>query len=413
LSKSVRLETREARRKLAPAHEPYWRSVGRGVALGYRKSEEGSAWYVRRYQRGGYHKRALGETDDHHPADGQFRLSWSDALRLALDEPKRDAQLKLHYTVREAFEGYFRHRQARGRSAESLAFDRGKVKSFIQKFGDTYLADLVTGELQAWRDALIPAPKDDPKVTESEHREAKRRAQATVNRSWAVIRAGLNWAFTTGRVDSDLAWRRVKPFQNVDKPRTRFLSVAEAVALLGNAAVDFRPLAHAALLTGLRLGELIRLTAGDVGARSIEVAAGKTGQGRVVPLTAEGVSAFALLVKDKQPTDLLFADSEGRPWTRPKVSRRMADANAAAKLRPPATFHDLRRSYGSLLANAGARDAVIAAALGHTDTRMTRRHYGHLLDTAIAKEIGMRLPRFVPAAKKGGRRGGKGKKAKH
>ena len=92
-----------------------------------------------------------------------------------------------------------------------------------------------------------------------------------------------------------------------------------------------------------------------------------------------------------------------------EVSRRMAEANKAAKLSPPATFHDLRRSYGSLLANAGARDAVIAAALGHTDTRMTRRHYGHLLDTAIAKEIGKRLPRFVPATKKGGRQNGKAK----
>ena len=63
---------------------------------------------MRRFNGGGYHKRAIGETDDTHPADGQFRLSWSDALRLALDEPKRAAATKLHYTVVEAFEGYFR-----------------------------------------------------------------------------------------------------------------------------------------------------------------------------------------------------------------------------------------------------------------------------------------------------------------
>ena len=222
LAKSVRLETREARRKLAPAHEPHWRSVGRGVAVGYRKSAEGAAWYVRRYARGAYHKRVLGDTDDQYPADGQFRLSWSDALRLALDKPKRDIQRKLHYTVREAFEGYFRHREARGRSEESLAFDRGKTKPFPEKFGDTYLADLATGELQAWRDALIVAAGGESKLNEAEKREAKRRAQATVNRSWAVIRAGLNWAFTTGQVDSDLAWRRVKPFRTWTSPARGF-----------------------------------------------------------------------------------------------------------------------------------------------------------------------------------------------
>ena len=135
------------------AHEPYWRSVGRGVAVGYRKSAEGAAWYVRRYARGTTISESWARPTTRYPADGQFRLSWSDALRLALDEPKRDAQRKLHYTVREAFEGYFRHREARGRSAESLAFDRGKAKPFTEKFGDAYLADLTTGELQAWRRA--------------------------------------------------------------------------------------------------------------------------------------------------------------------------------------------------------------------------------------------------------------------
>lgn len=402
MSQKVRLETREARRKLVANHEPYWRTVSRGVAIGYRKSDDGARWYVRRFSGGGYHKRALGETDDLYPADGQFRLSWSDALRLALDEPKHAAALKLHYTVQEAFEGYFRHREARGRSAESLAFDRGKVKDFTKKFGDQYLADLTTSALQAWRDAQIPVPADADKRPEAEIRDTKRRSQATINRTWAVIRAGLNWAFNTGRVDSDLAWRRVRAFQNVDKPRTRFLSVAEAMRLLAHAAADFRPLAHAALLSGLRLGELTRLTAADVGRKSIEVAAGKTGRSRVVPLTPEGKKAFAALRKHRAPEDLLFRDAEGLAWTRPKVSRRMSDANASAKIVPPATFHDLRRTYGSLLANAGTGDAVIAAALGHADTRMTRRHYGHLLESAIAREIGKRLPRFVKSAKKRG-----------
>jgi hypothetical protein len=35
------------------------------------------------------------------------------------------------------------------------------------------------------------------------------------------------------------------------------------------------------------------------------------------------------------------------------IARGMKAASAAAKLTPPVTFHDTRRSYGSLLINAG------------------------------------------------------------
>jgi integrase len=81
-------------------------------------------------------------------------------------------------------------------------------------------------------------------------------------------------------------------------------------------------------------------------------------------------------------------------WTPAQVRRAMDAANVAAKLSPKVVFYDLRRTYGSLLANAGAADAVIAHSLGHADTRMTRRHYAHLLDSVVAAELQARLPTF-------------------
>ena len=260
----VRLETREQRRKLAPAHEPYWRSVSRGLALGYRKSPEGGQWYLRRYAGRGYHKRVLGETDDAFPSDGVSRFSWHDVLRTALAETPHDPEFRASYTVRMAFEDYFRNRRARARSAESVRFDEGKVSPFVEKFSGHRVADLTSTDLQRWRDGLIPAPSGDRTVAEADVRESKRAAQATANRVWASVRAMLNHAFSHGRVESDLAWRRVKSFSDVDQPRTRFLSVKEAQALLKHASADFRDLAHAALVSGLRLGELTRLTAGAV-----------------------------------------------------------------------------------------------------------------------------------------------------
>ena len=71
-----------------------------------------------------------------------------------------------------------------------------------------------------------------------------------------------------------------------------------------------------------------------------------------------------------------------------------SESCAAAKIAPRAVFHDLRRSYGSLLLNAGANAEVIQELLGHADMRMTRRVYAHLLNVTIANTVKSKLPSF-------------------
>ena len=74
-----------------------------------------------------------------------------------------------------------------------------------------------------------------------------------------MLKGALNRAFIDGRVSSDLAWRRVEPFEAVDAARIRYSTVAEAKRLLNASDSEFRPLVRAALETGCRYGELIRL----------------------------------------------------------------------------------------------------------------------------------------------------------
>ena len=51
----------------------------------------------------------------------------------------------------------------------------------------------------------------------------------------------------------------------------------------------------------------------------------------------------------------------------------------------------------------GASLHVIAEVLGHADTRMTSRHYVHLLPSYVADTVRSTLPRFSdPASFKGG-----------
>ena len=171
----------------------------------------------------------------------------------------------------------------------------------------------------------------------------------------------------------------MRPFRGVDMPRTRFLSVEEAKRLLNVIPDDFRQLAHGSLYTGLRHGELIALLVSDVTERQVRVRLSKSGKPRSVPLNDEGGEFFDRMTSGKRGDELVFARTDGVPWYRMQASRYMKDACAAAKIEPPVTFHDLRRSYASLLINRGTDAEIIKELLGHADLRMTLRTYAHLL----------------------------------
>jgi integrase len=76
--------------------------------------------------------------------------------------------------------------------------------------------------------------------------------------------------------------------------------------------------------------------------------------------------------------------------------RPMADAVARAKITPAISFHGLRHSWASLAVMNGMPLMVVAKNLGHTDTRMVEKHYGHLSASYVADEIKRAAPRFGP-----------------
>ena len=70
----------------------------------------------------------------------------------------------------------------------------------------------------------------------------------------------------------------------------------------------------------------------------------------------------------------------------------MATACQRARLQPRPRFHDLRHTHGSALAMAGVPLNVIAAQLGHLDTKTTEKHYAHLAPSYIAETIRANFP---------------------
>jgi integrase len=262
------------------------------------------------------------------------------------------------------------------------------------------LAALTSERLRRWRDEIANAPARlrTRNGEQQKHREGvsgedgKRARRATANRVWTTLRAALNHAFHERKIESDLAWRAVKPFRRVDAARIRYLSVAEAKRLINACDQQFRPLVEAALQTGCRYGELARLQVHDFNPDSgtLAVRQSKSGKPRHVVLTDEGQAFFAHLAVGRSGAELMF----GKLWTKSAQIRPMTDAVERAKIKPAASFHTLRHTWASLAVMAGMPLMVVARNLGHADTRMVEKHYGHLAPDFVAQAVRKSAPRF-------------------
>jgi integrase len=232
-----------------------------------------------------------------------------------------------------------------------------------------------------------PAPTDD---------EGLRRRRATLNRTLTVLKAALNLAWSKGKIPSDTAWRRVKPFKEADAARMRYLTIPEAKRLINASPMDFRQLVQAALLTGARYGELAALVVEDFNPDSdtLHVKTSKSGKGRHIALTDEGARYFSALTAGRKSGEPILRKANGERWHTAHQARPMAEACKVAKISPPASFHCLRHTYASHAIMNGAPLFVVAKNLGHADTRMVEKHYGHMAPSFIADAIRAAAPKF-------------------
>ena len=104
-------------------------------------------------------------------------------------------------------------------------------------------------------------------------------------------------------------------------------------------------------------------------------------------LTQEGRDFVAQRVAGKTGSARLFPRGDGKPWGKSEQQRPLGAACAASRLDPPISFHGLRHTYASRLVMRGVPLAVIAAQLGHADTRMVEKHYGHLAPSYVADTV--------------------------
>jgi integrase len=215
-----------------------------------------------------------------------------------------------------------------------------------------------------------------------------------------TLRAALNYAWREGRIPRNDAWVRVKPFPETERARSRFLSRDKARRLINACSGRLRDLVKLALLSGARFSELAALNVQDFHAESgtLHIRTSKSGHPRHIVLNAEGTKFCSELVLGRTSDAALLTKDDGARWERDHQHRPFKEAVLRAKLEAAFTFHQLRHTWASLTIMPGAPLMVVAQNLGHSDTRMVERHYGHLTDSYVAKVIRSTSPKF------GGRR---------
>lgn len=407
LVRDAAMETRSARLRLGVRDEPYWRTIEIGLHLGYRKRKAGGTWTARlRKTAGGYKEKRLGLADDTQDADGVAVLSYPDAQAAArswwVADRRRakgfsEAPSTGPYLISDSLEEYFASRTRKGSKGVSAdqAYARTRI---IPKLGALDVESLNATNLRKWHEDLAGSARlsrrsySDKRPSQSldrSNKDAVRARKASANRVLTILKAALNHSYQEGRASSDDAWRKVKPFKSVDKPVVRYLSLEEISRLIRACPKDFGNIVKVALASGCRYGELTCMKVQDFCPQSgtLVIAESKGGKPRHAILTSEGQELLARLTRNRRASEPLLVRADGLPWGASHQQRPIKAASIKASIDPPATFHILRHSHASFLAMRGVPMAVIAKQLGHSDTRMTERHYAHLAPTYVSETI--------------------------
>ncbi len=136
------------------------------------------------------------------------------------------------------------------------------------------------------------------------------------------------------------------------------------------------------MLTGLRLGELLRLRWENVGLKQgvIYVPGTKTPSANRAVLLPKILHLSLVSLRDREPEAVLvFHTKSGRPYNPSNIRRRHFYPLLEKLKLPRIRLHDLRHIHASYLMMSGTDLASVSARLGHSSRAFTLQTYAHVL----------------------------------
>lgn len=188
------------------------------------------------------------------------------------------------------------------------------------------------------------------------------------------------------------AYKRFHPETKIPKleldipPKTRsrrFRAVPEhELYKLLDGLAAYQPEVHRVTLwitlTGWLPSDTLDLRYGQIAGQKIDRERIKTGRRMVLPLTKELSEIIdterSALDAEPGPDDHVFRRRDGVPWTYPRYMRRL-EYFCDTRLTFHVTPRDLRVTYGTMLAEAGCPQHILAELMGHTDVTQALVYY--------------------------------------
>jgi integrase len=384
------LENRTQRLKLPVARKPLFVRIGPGISLGYRRNQITGTWVLRVADgRGGARTAAIGFADDHDAANGQDFLDYWQAQDRAKVHARVESGVSdlARQTVGVAAETYLQWLKAK--NARTAADTTGRLrKHFLPRFGDQLVTSLTKTKLDAWLGSMVIV-SDDP--------ERVRRSKDSANRVLSMVKALLNHAIRdpTNGLGDDSAWRLVRPFHGVSKPRSIRYTDDEVRRLLNTVADEAVAwLITGAFLTGARYGELaeVRIEQFDAQEKTLRINVGKTGA-RTIILQSTACDFLSKIVEGRSALGFLFVRSDGSRWKKSDQTRPIKEALKVAGLSEEGSIYAFRHTYISRAIEGAVPLNVIADNCG-TSVRMIEKTYAKILAQKRREFIELGAPRL-------------------
>lgn len=260
---------------------------------------------------------------------------------------------------------------------------KSRLGFWTERFGDKPLADLTPEDIDSALAELETVPGKNGKV----------KSGPTINRFRMALQSAIRFA----RRKRLLPRGWVSPLQDIPQHKEnpgklRFLTLEEEQRLMDAARLQswvlLPLLVRLAIVTGLRRGALLALRWRDVvldaDVPHIAVERTKNGDAHVSPITPDLIQEFRRMRRIRSDdSDLIFT---GKHRDQPHDFRHGFNEACKAAGLEGVTFHTLRHTSCSRLAQAGVDILAIAEHAGHRSLTMTRR-YSHLCIKGRASTI--------------------------
>jgi integrase len=238
-----------------------------------------------------------------------------------------------------------------------------------RRLGDMDIQEITTQHIQKYQ---VRRKRELDDKFEKKGISEKERNYATINRELACLKhimyMAIDWTFLE---KNPVVSKSIKFYK--DKRRDRILSKEEMRELLSASSDHTYQIICFGLNTGMRLGEILKLTweQVDTTKKAIHVTFTKNDVDRDVPINEFLGDVIKTINKKK---DFLFLNSDtGKPLT--TIQKSFISALKKAEING-FRFHDLRHTFSSYLAMGGIDEVTRAELLGHSKRTMTMT-YSH------------------------------------